>query len=321
MDILISTDIVSDVRVRRLIRQHGAAAATVYVYLLADIGRAEGGYYMVWDDEYSAVDCAVQLGTTSDYVDKVLTCCLRLGLFHQDTFSEHHVLTSKGIQQRWLELFHLRRKRAAEVTVYNLLGDVSYDEQEIVERFMQSIFTLARLKRLFGLDEDELRQAMEEYLIEHRLAGTPITDSVMAKQGIIRWLEKKLNQPPEEPAPAKEERSAALVESTVSKEQELREYNQWSEAVCLKNNIDPSRWNEVVDQFLLDMRAGGKDINEINSIRPYFSKWASNNYGGREQQIRGRPGATIDRQQTVIEAAKAVASLAAKSGRAAGVPF
>lgn len=181
-----------DPRISRLMRAQGAQSVTIYLYLLCSIYRSSGGYWIKWDDDAPADVSAALPGFGAGYVNEVILCCLRLGLFCKEVYDQYGVLTSRAVQRRFVDLGKLRRSKAA-VTDYNLLDTDDYNDQEIVERFMQSFFTIQRLKTSYGLDEAELQQAMEEYLEECRLDGRPVHDTLTAKRGIERWIKKKIN--------------------------------------------------------------------------------------------------------------------------------
>ncbi len=90
----------------------------------------------------------------------------------------------------------------------------------------------------------------------------------------------------------------------------LKIYDQWSEAICMKHHIDPTRWDETVDAFVLDMRCRNQDFIEITDIRAYFNGWLNKreNEQRATNQSSGDPGDKLDR-----DAVKAMAALAAQS--------
>jgi hypothetical protein len=70
------------------------------------------GYYLEWKDK-SEISCAKRVGNgfTGALVCEILNSCLKHGLFDQRVFTEHGVLTSRGIQKRWIQvMIGIRRK-------------------------------------------------------------------------------------------------------------------------------------------------------------------------------------------------------------------
>lgn len=112
-------DFFQDLRIRKLIKYQGGKAITVYALLLCLIYR--DGYYIRWDEELPFI-ISEQTGYDEAYIREVITCCLNIGLFSKELYKAESVLTSKGIQVRYMNINRLC-KRVATVTVYNLIMD------------------------------------------------------------------------------------------------------------------------------------------------------------------------------------------------------
>lgn len=95
----------------RLIRaEFGIKGAYIALNLLNSVYK-ENGYFKRWDDE----DCylmseGVGDGCSPQLVTEVLTGCLRRGLFDTRTFDAFQVLTSVGIQRRYLQMVSKNRQ-------------------------------------------------------------------------------------------------------------------------------------------------------------------------------------------------------------------
>lgn len=93
----------------------------------------EQGYYLDWEDNKElTVAKRIGNGFTGALVMDVLRSCLKHGLFEKKLFDEHMVLTSNGIQKRWLQVMtQLRRK----VEVNSQFWIVSSEETATPETF------------------------------------------------------------------------------------------------------------------------------------------------------------------------------------------
>ncbi len=109
-------DFFQDLRIRKLIKYQGGKAITVYALLLCLIYK--DGYYIRWDEELPFI-ISEQTGYDEAYIREVIQCCLNIGLFAKELYKAEGVLTSKGIQVRYMNINRLC-KRVATVTVYNL---------------------------------------------------------------------------------------------------------------------------------------------------------------------------------------------------------
>ena len=108
-------DFFQDLRIRKLIKYQGGKAITVYALLLCLIYK--DGYYIRWDEELPFI-ISEQTGYDEAYIREVIQCCLNIGLFAKELYKAEGVLTSKGIQVRYMNINRLC-KRVATVTVYN----------------------------------------------------------------------------------------------------------------------------------------------------------------------------------------------------------
>ena len=110
-------DFFQDLRIRKLIKYQGGKAVTVYALLLCIIYK--DGYYIRWDNELPFV-ISEQTGYDEAYIQEVINCCMNIGLFSKELFKAEGVMTSKGIQERYMNINRLC-KRTATVGEYNLL--------------------------------------------------------------------------------------------------------------------------------------------------------------------------------------------------------
>lgn len=94
-------DFFQDIRIRKLIKYQGGKAVTVYALLLCIIYKQ--GYYVRWDDELPFI-ISGQTGFEEAYIQEVFKCCMIVGLFSKKLYDSDKVITSKGIQERWIKL-------------------------------------------------------------------------------------------------------------------------------------------------------------------------------------------------------------------------
>lgn len=110
-------DFFQDIRIRKLIKYQSGKAVAVYAFLLCNIYR--NGYYAEWDKELPFI-ISEQTGYTEAYIQEVIECCMNIGLFSKELFDSHHVLTSRGIQQRYLRICSSSR-RSVRIKDYSLI--------------------------------------------------------------------------------------------------------------------------------------------------------------------------------------------------------
>lgn len=108
----------NDIKIRKLIKYQGGKSIAIYTYLLCNI--YQYGYYIKWDKELPFVISEVT-GYEEGYILEVIKCCIKIGLFSEELFNSHSILTSKGIQERYT-LICISAKRKYNISEFNLIN-------------------------------------------------------------------------------------------------------------------------------------------------------------------------------------------------------
>lgn len=99
----LDVDIFDDEKVELLSSEYGLQGEVIYIRLLCRIYR--NGYFMKWGlDEALMMAKRIGHGVTGDDVNDVVHGCLKRFLFDRGVFEAHQVLTSKGIQERYIHI-------------------------------------------------------------------------------------------------------------------------------------------------------------------------------------------------------------------------
>lgn len=112
-----------DYKIRKLIRRKSGQALTVYIVLLCKI--YENGYYLPWDDEKSFIlfeDTDIE----EDIVIDIINYCVEVDLFDKQLFEQDHILTSRGVQERYLSACSMTKRKLSPDLPY-LLVDFTYN--------------------------------------------------------------------------------------------------------------------------------------------------------------------------------------------------
>ncbi len=125
------TDFFSDIKIRRLISCQGGNAILVYIFILTLIYK-DRGYFLEYNDDV-AFYISESLKVKEGYINEVVNNCLAIGLFNDEIFSNHNVLTSVSIQKRYRNIKKLLRSYFA-VDNYNLIDKSDVIISEKTER-------------------------------------------------------------------------------------------------------------------------------------------------------------------------------------------
>lgn len=114
----IDVDIVQDLKVRKLLRhKEGARALGVLMGILCQIYK--NGYYIDYNEDTLFI-LASDMYEEESLVNEIVDHCLKVGLFDKEIFDNYHVLTSHGIQERYIAV-QAHYKRISIIDKYNLL--------------------------------------------------------------------------------------------------------------------------------------------------------------------------------------------------------
>ena len=97
----LDVNFLSDIKVRRIMRDCGERAVLILINLLCRIYEDEG-YYIWWDDDMPFL-IADFIGVREGSVDETVKKALQVNFFDVEKFNKYNILTSAGIQSRYLE--------------------------------------------------------------------------------------------------------------------------------------------------------------------------------------------------------------------------
>lgn len=209
-------DFFQDIKIRKLIRYQGGKAITVYTLLLCIIYR--DGYYTRWDEELPFIISELS-GYEEAYIREVIKCCMNVGLFNKEIYDEDRILTSKGIQERYVNI-QKSCKRGASVSEFNCLAEDAkqtdhIDKIKIISKTANGDATdnaegstlddeirelkaadvwLDNLQLLHHTTADELKRKLEEFRLQCIADGKTSHEGLSdAKRHFNNWLRKTIN--------------------------------------------------------------------------------------------------------------------------------
>ncbi len=111
----LDADFFSDRKIRRLLKAFGGKGVTIYIYVLCEVYR-NTGYFLQYDRFYiQDISDALGEGFNKNLVSDVINFALNTGLFDKKIFDSYCVLTSAGIQKRYLSAKESSAKRTFSV--------------------------------------------------------------------------------------------------------------------------------------------------------------------------------------------------------------
>ena len=110
----------SDLKIRKIMLSHGPASIAVLIYIFAAIYKDEGYFMSIKDDEISLI--ALDTNLDADYVKQVINRACEVELFSFRIYDNFRILTSEGIQNRYLKITERRKsvKINADINLINV---------------------------------------------------------------------------------------------------------------------------------------------------------------------------------------------------------
>lgn len=116
-------DVRMDDNIKLIEAEYGLLGFAVIIKLYQKI--YENGYYCDWTYEVALL-FAREIGAGGNFVSEIIQAAIRRGIFDKKMFNKYHILTSKGIQKRYLTV--CKRRKDFEVDNRYLLISIPIAE-------------------------------------------------------------------------------------------------------------------------------------------------------------------------------------------------
>lgn len=116
-----------DKKIRLIRSEFGAVGMYALDYIICDIYKNDG-YYAVFDKDWcDLVSDGAVCGGSSNFIEELIKGCVRRSFFDKRVFDMFGVITSKGIQKRYIRMVS-KRKEIYLIQEYFLLDPDNNDE-------------------------------------------------------------------------------------------------------------------------------------------------------------------------------------------------
>lgn len=241
----VDVNILSDIKTKKLIRGYGTETITILIYLLSAIYR-DNGYYLQYDDDLNFI-IADEFNFEENFVEKVISKMVEVDFFNKEMFEQHKILTSAGIQKRYLKASE-RRVSVNILSTYCLVNDSS-------EEFMYT----------------ETPVEQNKCIQKPRSSVVSVYKSTQSK--VNKNINKNINK---NKINTKQVTSSGSNDSDV---QELVEMYQENFGICnslvihdLEKTLEKLDKDAIVESFRLSV---GKD-NPYQYMKGIWAKWKEN---------------------------------------------
>ena len=99
----LDTRFLSNRKIQRLAQRYGCKGICIYIATLCEV-YGEKGYYAHFDRDF-CFDVGFSTGQEDTFVEEVILFCAQIKLFDKRLLEQEQILTSKGIQLRFEEIY------------------------------------------------------------------------------------------------------------------------------------------------------------------------------------------------------------------------
>lgn len=125
----LDVNVSDDDKIFYLEAEYGVEGFGIFIKLLLKI--YDEGYYIEWDD-FNIKVTSRKVNVDINTLREVVNVCLESGLFNKKLYEKYNILTSKGIQERYLEAT-IRRKSVKIIKEYSLIDVNDYENIQSIE--------------------------------------------------------------------------------------------------------------------------------------------------------------------------------------------
>ena len=238
----LDVDIFSDIKIRKLIKNHSGRALSVYICVLAFIYR--NGYYVLNDEDFGFI-VSEQTGDKVEFIEAVLDYCVKVGLFSAEMF-EQGVYTSKGVQERYLAMCKASRRNIV-FSEYTLISseEIGINSEEIAINSEKTPIKKSKVNNISFLEKKKQKSACVDF-DEGEKNNQPLNT-------------EKETSPPVAPAPPPFNFRKAMLSEGFTPEL----VDEWLKIRKAKKAVNTER---AFKTFIEQVRKTNQDINTVLSI-------------------------------------------------------
>lgn len=223
----------SDRKVRKIIRGCGPGSPTILICLLCNIYEDQG-YYILWDEELP-FDIADTVGVSEGAVKELIKKAVDVDFFDKEMFEKEHILTSRGIQSRFIESTRKRKDVTIKKEYWIISGDNSVNDVN---------------------NEQRKEKKSKESLSNER-------DKKSAPEGASRSPDHPGFHPEKVEKPLDECKAFVLDDL------------EWVEVVRMQQYIDQTDFNAYLDEFFRDLACRNVRMKSPEDAKSHFASWLS----------------------------------------------
>lgn len=250
----VDTDRYMDLRVRRLVKDHGCRGLAVYDYLLCEVYRVQG-CFAVWD-ESTAFNVAEYFGLKESNVLEIVKYCGAVGLFDKELLSRG-IITSASIQRRYLEMCSRAKRRIINIPE---LCRIIPEQSDIIPEQSQIIPEVCDKRK-------------KERNISTTTTTTARDESDYPKPSVNDFSDAPQKGSAEKVPPLQATYGVASCVPIKELPDYMKSNTVWLDAFCMNNHLDPEYVKRKIDEFGRFCEDNGEVEKDRQDCFRHFNNW------------------------------------------------
>jgi hypothetical protein len=182
----IDVGIMSDIKIRKILKEYGPASIGVLQDLLCRI-YSDKGYYINYDEDLTFI-IADNIYSEEDYVFNVISKALSVGFFNKELFDKYKILTSKRIQENYL--FGVKQNRKYRTDIKTEYCLVDFDENLEDENCNRNDKNVIETEKLQSKDENCNRNDVHHTISAHKIRQDKIREDNIREEVFLADSDK-----------------------------------------------------------------------------------------------------------------------------------
>lgn len=253
-----------DDKIALLTAEFNVIAEAIIIRLLCKIYK--NGYYYAWGEDERLLFCRWAGGIfVPNQVDEVVKGCLRRSFFDKGVFEAFGILTSSGIQKRFLQA--CQERKSIDIIADYWLLDIPSDDR----------FNIIRVKNEVNRPINEVNRPRNSQRKEKNISTTTTTtardESDYPKPSVNDFSDTPQKGSAEKVPPVQATHGVASCVPIKELPDYMKSNTVWFEALCMNNHLDPEYVKRKIDEFGRFCEDNGEMEKDRQDCFRHFNNW------------------------------------------------
>lgn len=302
----LDVDFHDDDKVALLTAEFNVMAEAIIIRLLCKIYK--NGYYYAWGDDERLLFCRWAGGVfVPNQVEEVVKGCLRRSFFDKGVFEAFGVLTSPGIQKRFLQASQ-GRKSIDIIADYWLL-DIPSDDRFNIIRLNNGVNPPNNGVNPLNNGVNPPKKYIKKSKVNISTTTTTAREDLDDPEDSVNDFSATPEKGCAEKVPPQVPPGTYSLVPIGQVAEWMKSETVWLEAFCINNHKDPKYIKRKIDEFARECESRGDTVKDKGDCKRHFYNWLrkveqqpNNNYtNGKRTYSKTEPPSADELDRAIAE--------------------